>query len=208
MGKKVLEFIGGPIGVNSYLIIDEESRAAAIVDPGFFDNRIEKALDENKATLKYIILTHGHGDHIGGVPGIFKKYDGVKLIAHEDEKEMLANGDINCSLGMFGKNIELKADIWVKEGDSIKMGDLEFKFIHTPGHTNGGMCILLDDILFSGDTLFRMSIGRTDFPQGSFSKIMKSIKEKLFKLPDNTKVYPGHMDKTDIGYEKRNNPFV
>ena len=208
MGKKVLEFIGGPIGVNSYLIIDEESRAAAIVDPGFFDNRIEKALDENKATLKYIILTHGHGDHIGGVPEIFKKYDGVKLIAHEDEKEMLANGDINCSLGMFGKNIELKADIWVKEGDSIKMGDLEFKFIHTPGHTNGGMCILLDDILFSGDTLFRMSIGRTDFPQGSFSKIMKSIKEKLFKLPDNTKVYPGHMDKTDIGYEKRNNPFV
>lgn len=208
MGKKVLEFIGGPIGVNSYLIIDEESRAAAIVDPGFFDNRIEKALDENKATLKYIILTHGHGDHIGGVPGIFKKYDGVKLIAHEDEKEMLANGDINCSLGMFGKNIELKADIWVKEGDSIKMGDLEFKFIHTPGHTNGGMCILLDDILFSGDTLFRMSIGRTDFPQGSFSKIMMSIKEKLFKLPDNTKVYPGHMDKTDIGYEKRNNPFV
>lgn len=208
MEKKIIEFIGGPIGVNSYLVIDVETKEAAIIDPGFFDSRIEKAIKENELKLKYIILTHGHGDHIGGVPAILDKYDGVLLVAHSDEAAMLKDGEINCSRQMFGKAIELEADIWVEEADSLKLGELELKFIHTPGHSNGGMCILVGDVLFSGDTLFRMSIGRTDFPQGSMAKIMKSIKEKLFKLPDNTKVYPGHMESTDIGYEKRNNPFV
>ncbi|MBK5253041.1 MAG: MBL fold metallo-hydrolase [Peptostreptococcaceae bacterium] len=208
MGKKIFEFEGGPIGENAYLIVDEATKETAIIDPGFFDERIEKAIKDNESKLKYIILTHGHGDHIGGIPRILKKYDDVLIVAHKEEAEMLRSSKINCSKEIFGKAIELEADIWVEESDSLKLGELELKFIHTPGHSNGGMCILLDDVVFSGDTLFKMSIGRTDFPQGSMTKIIKSIKEKLFKLPDNTKVYPGHMDSTDIGYEKRNNPFV
>ena len=115
---------------------------------------------------------------------------------------------MNVSLECCGTHIALSADIWVDDCDSLKIGDMELKFIHTPGHTPGGMCILIGDTLFSGDTLFKLSIGRTDFPGGSFAEIKKSIHEKLFVLPDDVTVYPGHMGTTTIGIEKRSNPFV
>ena len=127
----------------------------------------------------------------------------------QDEEAMLENPNLNQSPG-FGVPYSTKADILVSDGDELKVGDVTLKFIHTPGHTEGGMCIYVKEAkaLFSGDTLFRQSIGRTDFPGGSYKEIMDSIRKKLFLLPDDTNVFPGHMGMTSIGFEKENNPFV
>ena len=127
----------------------------------------------------------------------------------QDEEAMLENPNLNQSPG-FGVPYSTKADILVSDGDELKVGDVTLKFIHTPGHTEGGMCIYVKEAkaLFSGDTLFRQSIGRTDFPGGSYKEIMDSIRKKLFLLPDDTNVFPGHMGTTSIGFEKGNNPFV
>ena len=124
------------------------------------------------------------------------------------ERTLLADPAWNVSRETCGRALSLIADLYVKEGDTLEVGEMRLRFLMTPGHTPGGMCISVDDCLFSGDTLFQTSIGRTDFPGGSFSEILDSIKNKLFLLPDETKVFPGHMGPTSIGYEKRNNPFV
>ncbi|MDD6191228.1 MAG: MBL fold metallo-hydrolase [Firmicutes bacterium] len=198
-----------PIGTNTYLAADEETGKAFIVDPGSYSPGLRDVLEDKKLELEYIILTHGHGDHIMGVPGMIEDFPEIKVVAHEDEKEMLADSHYNVSFD-FGSPVELRADIWVKDGESLKVGNTELKFIHTPGHSPGGMCIYVesDNVLFCGDTLFQRSIGRTDFPGGSFEVLKKSIHEKLWVLPDETSVYPGHMGATSIGYEKENNPFV
>ncbi|MBE6032494.1 MAG: MBL fold metallo-hydrolase, partial [Clostridiales bacterium] len=132
----------------------------------------------------------------------------VKLVACEKEKVILCDPKINFSRDICGQPITVDADIYVNDGDTLQVGDLELKFIHTPGHTPGGMCIYVGDTLFSGDTLFARSVGRTDFPLGSMTQLTASIREKLFLLPDDTKVYPGHMGATTIENEKRSNPFV
>jgi glyoxylase-like metal-dependent hydrolase (beta-lactamase superfamily II) len=136
-----------------------------------------------------------------------KEFPDAMLVASMHEEEMLANPAMNFS-NYFGQDLTLDADIYVDDGNSLPVGDLELVFIHTPGHTPGGMCILVDDVLFSGDTLFQLSIGRTDFPGSSFADMKKSIQEKLYTLPEYTRVLPGHMEETEIGFEKVNNPFV
>ena len=118
------------------------------------------------------------------------------------------DSSVNYSREVLGNKVAFEADIYVNDNDELSVDDLNFKFIHTPGHTKGGMCILIEDVLFSGDTLFQQSIGRTDFPGSSFEDIKSSIHDKLFKLDDSTKVYPGHMSETTIGFEKENNPFI
>ncbi|MGP1569324.1 MAG: MBL fold metallo-hydrolase [Eubacteriales bacterium] len=198
----------GMLGVNTYYVRDEKNNIGFVVDPGGYNAGLLNMIEKDGCDIQYIILTHGHGDHIGGISFIQNEFKNVKLIACTYESELLADPLMNASLECCGKSLSLVADIWVNDCDTLKIGDMELKFIHTPGHTPGGMCILVGDILFSGDTLFQLSIGRTDFPGGSYPQIKKSIHEKLFVLPDNTQVYPGHMGTTTIGIEKRSNPFV
>ena len=198
----------GPGGANTYIVADENTGKCFIVDPGGYVKEIKDYLDQNHIDMQYIILTHGHGDHIGGVAGFKNDFPAAKVVACVHEKELLADPDMNLSRMMFASPVTVEADMYVDDGDTLKIGDLELKFFHTPGHSPGGMCILIDNVLFSGDTLFRTSVGRTDFQGSSFADLKKSIHEKIFVLPDETQVLPGHMGPTTVGDEKKYNPFV
>lgn len=204
---EVFEYQAGPLQVNTYLVFDD-AKEAFLVDPGMYMREIVNKINEKEVELKYIILTHGHGDHIGGIKQFRAEFPDVKVVAHEAEKELLNDPEKNCSAYLLSGEAALDADMYVKEGDTLQVGNMELKFIHTPGHTPGGMSILLDDMVFCGDTLFKTSIGRSDMPGGDYTTLINSIKTKLFTLPDDTKVYPGHKLKTTIGWEKAHNPFV
>lgn len=198
----------GPLAVNCYVVADEKTKKAFMVDPGGHNLNMVNYIKDNGLVLEYIILTHAHGDHMGGVQDIQKEFPDAKLVACIHDKALLEDAKLNMSTMVYGYPVAFSADLYVADGETMKVGDLELKFLHTPGHTPGGMCILAEDVLFSGDTLFEQSIGRTDFPGSSYQDILKSIHEKLFVLPDDTKVLPGHMGPTTIGYEKESNPFV
>ena len=186
------------LGVNGEGIIID-----AGVEPSYVINRI----NEHKLKIKYIILTHGHIDHICHIDDL-KKAVGGSVVIHEDEAEFLTNPLLNCSF-VFGEKRTFGApDIKVKDGDVLKLSDMDLEIIHTPGHTPGGMCIKAGNMLFTGDTLFKYTTGRTDLPGGSSSDIVKSIKNKLLTLPDEIQVYPGHNEASTIGFEKTNNMVV
>lgn len=206
---RITNLPSGALQANTYLAVDEKTNEGFIVDPGGYNKVLTKEVRDNDVNIKYIILTHGHSDHICGVNEHKAEFPDAKIVAYKDEEAMLENPNLNQSPG-FGVPYSTKADILVSDGDELKVGDITLKFIHTPGHTEGGMCIYAKEAkaLFSGDTLFRQSIGRTDFPGGSYKEIMDSIRKKLFLLPDDTNVFPGHMGMTSIGFEKENNPFV
>lgn len=206
---RITNLPSGALQANTYLAVDEKTNEGFIVDPGGYNKVLTKEVRDNDVNIRYIILTHGHSDHICGVNEHKAEFPDAKIVAYKDEEAMLENPNLNQSPG-FGVPYSTKADILVSDGDELKVGDVTLKFIHTPGHTEGGMCIYVKEAkaLFSGDTLFRQSIGRTDFPGGSYKEIMDSIRKKLFLLPDDTNVFPGHMGTTSIGFEKENNPFV
>ena len=198
----------GPGGANMYIVSDESTGKGFIVDPGGYVGKIRDFIDENHIDIQYIILTHGHGDHIGGVAGFRNDFPAASVVACIHEKELLSDPDFNMSNMMFPTPVTIEADKYVDDGDELEVGDMKLKFFHTPGHSPGGMCILVDNVLFSGDTLFKYSIGRTDFRGASFDEIKKSIHDKIFVLPDDTQVLPGHMGPTTVGDEKKYNPFV
>ncbi len=206
----IKQLSANPYLSNLYLAADERSREAMIIDPGECRQEHVDFIKNNNIKLKYIVLTHGHGDHIGGVEDFKKAFPEAQVVASETEVPFLADPKQNASREILGYSVSIAPDIAVKQGDKLFLGETELKFLMTPGHTKGGMCVYsaADEVLFSGDTLFEDSIGRTDFPGGSFSEITKSIQEKLYTLPNATRVYPGHMGITSIGYEKENNPFV
>ena len=199
----------GMLGVNTYLAVDEETGKGFIVDPGGYNPMLTKKVQNDNIDIVYIIITHGHAYHICGVNAHHKDFPDAKIVADAAEVPMLQDVDFNMSAS-FGTPDTVNPDILVNDGDELQVGNMNLRFFHTPGHSPGGMCIYSekDNVVFCGDTLFRQSVGRTDFPGCSFSDLMTSIKEKLFTLPDSTNVFPGHMDPTTIEFEKRNNPFV
>ncbi|WP_455544559.1 MBL fold metallo-hydrolase [Intestinibacter sp.] len=194
------------MGENTYILGDEKTKKCAVIDPGASIIDIFNIIKQHGLTVEYIILTHGHGDHICRVPEIKSQTDAL-VVAHVKEDEVLNDRVKNLSGQLPGPLVELEADRYVEEGDIIKLGDLKLKIIHTPGHTKGGMCIKVDENIFTGDTLFAGGIGRTDFYGGDYKQIMKSLK-KLAKYDDNAVIYPGHGPESTIGVEKRMNPYM
>jgi hydroxyacylglutathione hydrolase len=182
----------GPFGTNCYIVGSNTTLEGIIIDPGDEASRILHSVKEAKLQIKSIIVTHGHGDHIGAIVQV-KKSTGASIAIHPSDSSAI---DTRCS-----------ADVLLKGGDSVNIGDLHFFVIHTPGHSPGGICLYGHNTLFCGDTLFNYSIGRTDLG-GSTSQLLNSIFTKLMILPDDTIVYPGHGPATTIGEERRANPFL
>ena len=205
---KIEKFVLGSLGTNCYLIINEETKELVIVDPATCPDYVVSHVKSNGYLPQAIFLTHAHFDHVMGIDGWVKEF-GVPIYLHEDEKKILADPELNLS-GVFGASYSYSDVECLKDGQEMNIAGFTFKVIHTPGHTSGGCCYYCDDegILISGDTLFYQSVGRSDFPTGSMGTLVRSIKEKLFCLPEDVMVYPGHNDATCIGDEKKYNPFV
>ncbi|OGH97487.1 MAG: hypothetical protein A2104_07815 [Candidatus Melainabacteria bacterium GWF2_32_7] len=196
----------GAFEVNNYLVFHENSNEAVLIDAGG-DYEATKALaDKHNVKIKYILNTHGHLDHVAGDEKIQAK-EGAKVLLHKNDG-FLVNA-LKQHLALYGMpEYEVpKIDEYIEDGQEIKAGGLTFKAIHTPGHSPGAVCYLIDNVIFSGDTLFADSVGRTDLPGGSYEELGNSIKNKLFTLDDNIVVYPGHGPSTTIKHEKINNPF-
>lgn len=205
---KVERFVIGMIGTNCYIVQNEESRECILIDPAVCPAELVSHIKSKGLKLTAILLTHGHFDHIMGIDGFLKEFP-APVYAHEEEKALLNDASLNSS-STYGAGYTFSGATYVKDGEVLALLGVDFKVIHTPGHTIGGCCYYVsqENVLFSGDTLFCASVGRSDFPTGSSGQLIRSIREKLMCLPEHTKVYPGHMDETTIGYEKRNNPFL
>ena len=190
-------------GTNCYIVQDEETKETMVIDPGGDVDKIVEMLNTIHAKVKYILLTHCHGDHIAGVNELRQRVGG-KVLIHRLDEEGLKNPDVNLAEYVGLGKVIVQADARLDDGDLIHVGNLEFKILHTPGHTKGGISIYSEEekLLFSGDTLFRGSWGRTDLPTSSFEDIIKSITEKLMVLPEDTIVYPGHGKSTMIKEEE------
>ncbi|OGI03016.1 MAG: hypothetical protein A2Y25_03735 [Candidatus Melainabacteria bacterium GWF2_37_15] len=196
----------GFFSCNNYLVMCEDTNDAVLIDAGGDYEATMQEVRNSNANLKYIFHTHGHLDHISGDVEL-KAKAGVKVFIHKGDQFLVEK--FKDQLMMFGlPDMEIPViDEHVDDGQVLEVGKLKFKVIHTPGHSPGSVCYLVDDVLFSGDTLFRDSVGRTDLYGGSYEQIGESIKNKLFTLDESIKVYPGHGSPTSIGYEKENNPF-
>ena len=198
-------FIAGFLENNMYLVLDETSKKGVLIDATEALPEIIEAA--NGYDIEYILLTHGHFDHILGLNELKEKLNAKAVI---NKNDLVISDNINEFTRLFNQpdTVPPKFELFVQDGDILSVGNLEFKVITTPGHTEGSVCYLIDDKLFSGDTLFRDSVGRTDLFGGNFNKLEDSVKNKLFKMKDKIEVYAGHGPKTTIGYEKKNNEIL
>jgi len=187
----------GIYGENTYLITDDATGFKAIIDPGYYDFEVRMDI-QNNAYLKHMLLTHDHHDHYSAAEQYLEEYTSVRFSGPEKDLKLMTGGFHRCP----------EPAVLLKEGDVITLGETELRVIETPGHTAGGICFATDREIFTGDTLFRLSVGRTDLPTGDWATLVRSISEKLYTLPEDMIVYPGHGGPTTIGFEKRANPFV
>jgi len=195
----------GELATNCYIVGSETTREGMVIDPADEAEVIMETVRSLGLKIKYIVLTHSHPDHFAALADVKKATD-ADVLVHQADADILEMPPIV----FFGATYPQPppADRQLEDGDTIELGELKFKVSHTPGHTPGGICLLVDNILFSGDTLFNQGIGRTDFPGGSMEKMMDSLHQKVLTLPDKTIVYSGHGPATTIGDEKRSNPFL
>lgn len=204
---KIQHSVLGMCATNTYYVYDDETKRGLIVDPADSPDTIIAKADSLLMIPKAILITHGHFDHVLAMNKVREHY-GIKVYAGLTEKQVLHDMAMNLT-SSFGMGQIFDADIYLKDGEEFETAGYHIKAIEVPGHTIGGMCYYFDKqgVLFSGDTLFCESVGRSDFPGGSASALCRGIKDKLFILPEHTKVYPGHMDETTIGNEIKYNPF-
>jgi hydroxyacylglutathione hydrolase len=208
---KIDGLVLGSYQTNCYVLREDETvKDCLVVDTALEAGGLTDFLDEGKLNPVAVVLTHGHADHITGVELLRDRFPGIKVFIHKLDAEMLTGALSNLSL-MAGMRFSTEpADFTLEEGDIVEQASVKLKVLHTPGHTPGGICLYSEDegIVFSGDALFCAGIGRTDFPDGSMTQLLKSIREKLLVLPENTVVYPGHGPATTIAQEKTTNPYL
>lgn len=199
----------GPVQTNVYFIINDDTKELVIADPADSPERIISYIEEKGLKPAAIILTHGHYDHIAGIDGLLDRWK-LKIYASSDEKRLLKDTDLNHSVMSYGRALTVDADVFLGDGERFREAGIEFKCIHTPGHTEGSCCYLIDSMkaLISGDTLFEGSIGRTDLPTGSVAQMRETLREKIVTLSDDIEVYPGHGGMTSMADEKRWNPYL
>lgn len=207
----VLErYVVGNLQTNCYLLADPESKQAVVIDPGGDAKRLAGRLNDMDLSLAAILNTHGHFDHVLDAWKL-KDLVGGEIYLHREDKFLLTNKKVGIAavFAPMMKDIRSEVDQWYQEGDHLEFGGLKMEVIETPGHTPGHISLYLPDlnIVFVGDTLFAGSIGRTDFPGGSYDRLIRSVREKIFPLDDGITVYPGHGPETTVGREKRTNPF-
>ncbi|GFI50280.1 MAG: MBL fold metallo-hydrolase [Dorea sp.] len=205
---RVERFLTGIISTNCYLAVNEETKQTVVIDPAASSPNLMNHIEAEGLKIEAILLTHGHFDHIMGIDGFLKKYK-VPVYVHEADRELMNDPKLNQS-SSYTAGYTFSGAEYIQDGQVLHFAGYDFEVFHTPGHTPGCCCFYVRQkgVLFSGDTLFANSVGRTDFPGSSMSELVRSIREKLMTLPDETRVYPGHMGETAIGHERVNNPFI
>ncbi len=205
---KIIKRTVGDVETNCYIVVNETSKECFIIDPGDDEEVLIAAIEEEKAVPKAILLTHGHFDHIYAVEPLAKKY-GIPVYASEKEAQLLAEPEMNCS-ALYGREVAVVPENYIEDGDIFEIAGIKIKGLHTPGHTKGSMCFYVgsENTLFSGDTLFKGGVGRTDLPTGNTHLLLESLRDKIIVLPPETIIYPGHGPQTELDYEKRNNSYM
>lgn len=209
MGKlRIIRRVIGMVSTNVYLAVNQETKEAFLVDPADRADYIEKWIAEEGVSVKAILLTHGHYDHIGAVMELKKKLQ-VPVYAMEAEDVVLRDPSLNHS-GAYGQGFTVKADRLLSNGQELNLAGFSIRVYHTPGHTRGGACYYLaeEETLFSGDTLFCEGIGRADLPTGNYGELVRSVRNLLNELPDAVRIYPGHEEATTAAHEKAYNPYI
>lgn len=202
----IKKFVVGPLESNCFLVIEESSKECFITDPGDEPDRIVDFINENKLTVKYLICTHAHFDHVAAVPEV-QKETGAKIVIHKSDLPIYESSQEHAAMWGFEIDPLPRPDIFISDGDKIDIGNLHFEILHTPGHSPGGISIYGEGIVITGDTLFAGAVGRTDLPGGDILKLKASFK-RLMSLPSEIKVLPGHGPETTIGREKTDNFFA
>jgi len=202
----IKKLIVGPLEENTYIIGDEKTKEAIVVDPGDEPDRIIEVIKDNAFNVKAIICTHAHFDHLGAI-GDIKKATGAEILIHKEDVELYRAAKDQAAFWGYDLDEIPQPDDFIDEGDEVQIGNMRFRVLHTPGHSPGGICLYGEGIIITGDTLFQGSVGRTDFPGGDIGKLRDSFK-RLLELPANTKILSGHGPESTIGREKRENIFI